>query len=179
MSAILCQIVACCFITNKSFPRCAPVFDFLVREKKEKFRSEHEFKRFVLNFAPWIIWTCGNCDLETIFNVLNDRVGTIERLKIEFGPLLLDEVNTMVYKNDNLQYINNEFLANRAQAKIRFLLNDMTFINASETQARATENTFNRHRVGQLSYTRRPRDNIEGDDFNCPCSPKRASLAAY
>ncbi|CBY09487.1 unnamed protein product [Oikopleura dioica] len=114
-----------------STPRSVVVFNFLVREKRQNFRSDDEAKRFVLYYAPLIIWTNSCQDLSVLFDVLNRRANVIVALKNQYGPLLSDD------------YIIPELRRNKDFNKLCFLLNDLH----SSTDARTT--VMSRERFGQ------------------------------
>jgi len=80
-----------------STPRSVVVFNFLVREKRQNFRSDDEAKRFVLYYAPLIIWTNSCQDLSVLFDVLNRRANVIVALKNQYGPLLSDDVFILLW----------------------------------------------------------------------------------
>jgi hypothetical protein len=72
------------------------IFDYLVVKKRQEFKSDDEFTKFVLYYVPWLIWSNACQDLSQLFLVLNRRAVIIEALKRQFGPLLDDEVLKML-----------------------------------------------------------------------------------
>jgi hypothetical protein len=70
-------------------------FNWLVREKRQNFASDDEFRRFVLFYLPWLIWTNSCQDLSQLFQILNRRAGVISSLKQRYGPLLDETVENI------------------------------------------------------------------------------------